>query len=147
MDRALVSSATEAESKLQEMSRKGIAQKSVWEEDGHRKEFGINSDGRPYSLVEMTEAELEKTITYCTYMREQERSGFVAHGVNGGGFVVPFVVSLILKQKYGIDMATFSKDEQMRNKLMRIIETEYPYLKTTNRTLWRPAKAKQLFKA
>ena len=47
---------------------------------------------------------------------------------------IPFTEVLRIKEKYGLDL-TALRDRSERKRAMQIIESEYPYLKTTNMRL------------
>lgn len=108
---------------------------------GETKQWYINDDG---SVTLERKADLRRMIDHC----KQEANLFTGfsnklkfHKVAS----IPPIMIHKLMQDHNLDF--FSEDPAEKKRLERIIETEYPFLKTHGSKLWRPVKSKNPFKA
>ena len=101
-------------------------------------------DGEAKASLEIADELWKEILEYCKLHRDNGNVlGQLKGGINGMSFLHwPFLD--VVFQSRGLDYTQImeDKDEDGLKKIYEIIETEFPLFKLTNRTLWRPKRAK-----
>jgi hypothetical protein len=98
-------------------------------QDGNENSFSVNMNENGYKL----EQDVQAYKDYASLERQKDEVSYAGRRYRSFA-IIPDIVAIDILNKHGLDIHSpdFMSDPSQLRKLKRLIETEYPLLKTSN---------------